>query len=384
MQTIYKIFATSLFLLFLSCGNSSNPLADKKAELEALKSQQQKLNDDISKLEGEIAKLDPSTVEEKSKLVSLTEISKDSFSHYIELQGTVESENISYVAPRNGQGGVVKAIYVNKGDYVKKGQLLLKLDDAIYHKNMAQIKTQLAFAEDLLRRQTNLWNQQIGTELQVVQAKNNVDQIKNQMAVAQEQLDMTRIYADVSGVADQVNVRVGEFFTGTAGLTPQIRIVNNNNLKITTQVPENYMQNVSVGTKVIISLPDIGKSFNSSISVAGKLIDPNTRAFYVEAKLPTDKDLRPNQIALVKILDYFNPAAITAPLNTIQTDEEGKFIMVAVNENGKLIAKKKHVIIGQLNENRIEVKSGLQPGDKVINEGFQSVYEGQLLTTQSI
>ncbi len=383
MQAIYKLFAVSFLLVSVSCNNASGPLAEKKAELEKLKGQQEKLNADITKLETEIAKLDPASVAEKAKLVSLFEVSKDSFSHYIDLQGTVESENISYVAPRNGQGGVVRAIYVKQGDRVQKGQLLLTLDNAIYQKNMAQLKTQLAYAEDLYRRQKNLWDQQIGTELQVVQAKNNVDQIKNQMALAQEQLDMTRIYADVSGVADQVNVKVGEFFTGTAGLTPQIRIVNNNNLKVTTQVPENYMQNVSVGTKVIISLPDIGKTFNSTISVAGKLIDPTTRAFYVEAKLPADKDLRANQIALVKILDYFNANAVTAPLNTVQTDEEGKFIMVAVNENGKLIAKKKHVQIGQLNGNRIEIKSGLEPGDKVINEGFQSVYEGQLLTVQA-
>lgn len=383
MRSSSHIIAAFFFILLLSCSGSGGTLEAKKAELAKLKDQQEKLNSDITRLETEIEKLDPNSVSEKTKLVSLTEVRKDSFYHYIDLQGSVESENISYVAPRNGQGGVVRSIYVKQGDYVKKGQLLLKLDDAIYQKNMAQLKTQLAYAEDLYRRQKNLWDQQIGTELQVVQAKNNVDQIKNQMAVAQEQLDMTRIYADVSGVADQVNVKVGEFFTGTAGLTPQIRIVNNTNLKVTTQVPENYMQNVSVGTKVIVSLPDIGKTFNTRVSVAGKLIDPNTRAFYIEAKLPTDKDLRPNQIALVKIMDYFNPNAITAPLNTVQTDEEGKYIMVAVNENGKLTARKKHVELGQLNANKIEIKSGLQPGDQVISEGFQGVYEGQLLTTQA-
>lgn len=383
MRSSSHIIAAFFFILLLSCSGSGGTLEAKKAELAKLKDQQEKLNSDITRLETEIEKLDPNSVSEKTKLVSLTEVGKDSFFHYIDLQRSVESENISYVAPRNGQGGVVRSIYVKQGDYVKKGQLLLKLDDAIYQKNMAQLKTQLAYAEDLYRRQKNLWDQQIGTELQVVQAKNNVDQIKNQMAVAQEQLDMTRIYADVSGVADQVNVKVGEFFTGTAGLTPQIRIVNNTNLKVTTQVPENYMQNVSVGTKVIVSLPDIGKTFNTRVSVAGKLIDPNTRAFYIEAKLPTDKDLRPNQIALVKIMDYFNPNAITAPLNTVQTDEEGKYIMVAVNENGKLTARKKHVELGQLNANKIEIKSGLQPGDQVISEGFQGVYEGQLLTTQA-
>jgi membrane fusion protein, multidrug efflux system len=385
MQKIVNIvlFGSALFLA--SCGAKSDAakggdLAAKKAQLEELKKQQIELGTKIAALEAEIVKLDPSLKPEKTKLVTVSAVKPENFIHYIDLQGTVDAEDISYVAPRNGQGGLVKAVHVKQGDYVKKGQLLLKLDDAVYLKNLQQAQTQLKYAEDLHRRQKNLWDQQIGTELQLIQAQQNVDQINDQIATLKEQWSMTNVYADVSGIADQVNIKVGELFNGGT-LTPQIRIVNNSRLKVTTQVPERYVESVRHGSNIIINLPDVGKIFNSTVSISGKLIDPNNRSFYVEAKLPADKDLRPNQIALVKIQDYAANNAITAPVNTLQTDEKGKFIMVAATENGKLVAKKKPVEIGQLYGDKIEIKSGLQAGDQVITEGFQGIYDGQLITT---
>jgi multidrug efflux pump subunit AcrA (membrane-fusion protein) len=227
------LIITSVF--FASCGaqsddGKSNEVKEKEAKLEELKKQQQNTEDEIAQLQADIAKLDPSANPEKAKLVSIEAIAPGNFTHYIDLQGTIESEDISYVAPRNGQGGLVKDIYVKQGDYVKKGQQLLKLDDAVYLKNLQQAQTELEYAQDLYRRQKNLWDQQIGTEYQLVQAKQRVDQAQNQIDFIKEQWSMTNVYADVAGIADQVNIRVGELFTGYAGQTPQIRIVNNDRL----------------------------------------------------------------------------------------------------------------------------------------------------------
>jgi membrane fusion protein, multidrug efflux system len=386
MQKILKaaLIVTSLFLA--SCGarsddSKSDELKEKKAKLEELKKQQQKTEDEIAQLQADIAKLDPSASPEKAKLVAVQTITPMNFTHYIDLQGTIESEDISYVAPRNGQGGLVKEIYVKQGDYVKKGQQLLKLDDAVYLKNLQQAQTELEYAQDLYRRQKNLWDQQIGTEYQLVQAKQRVDQAQNQIAFIKEQWSMTNVYADVSGIADEVNIRVGELFTGYAGQTPQIRIVNNDRLKVTAQVPENYLGRVKVGSNMIINLPDINKTINTKISVAGEVIDPISRSFYVEGKLPADKALRANQIAVVKIKDYTATNAITIPVNTLQTDDKGKFVLVAVNENGKMIARKRAVQVGEMYGDNLEIKSGLQQGDQIITQGYQGLYDGQLITT---
>lgn len=380
-QLLKPILIAALFFLGACGSKSDNTLAAKKAKMEDLKKQQEKLTADIAALQSEIDKLDSNAQPAQTKLVVLDTIASANFEHFIDLQGKIESQNISYVAPRNGVGGLVKAIYVKKGDYVRKGQLLLKLDDGVFAKNLQQLQTQLKFAEDLYRRQKNLWDQQIGTELQLNQAKLSVDQLNDQIATLKEQRDQTYIHSDVSGVADQVNIRVGELFTGMAGQLPQIEIVNNTDLKATTNVPENYLEKVGLGNEIIVKLPDINKTFQTKITLEGKTIDPNTRAFYIEANLPADKNLRPNQVALVSIKDYESKNAITVPLNTVQNDQNGKFVLVAEMQNGKMIAHKKPVQIGQLYNGKIEILSGLQVGDKIISEGYQGLYEGQAISS---
>ena len=380
-----------------ACGGNKTgdaALKEKKEQLAKLKDQQTALVTQIAGLEADIAKLDPSSVvAEKAKLVATATIAPESFSHFIDLEGKIDAVNISYVTPKNG-GGQVKAIFVKKGDVVKQGQLLLQLDNTIAKQSLAAaeqglqtLKTQLNFAKTIYQKQKNLWAENIGTEVQLITAKNNVDNLESQLAtteeqvkLSKEQLNFTNVYADVSGVADEVNVRVGEAFVGVMGTIPQIKIVNTNDLKVIVNIPENYLNKVHVGSKLKVTLPDIKKTIEANVTVASNLIDANSRSFYVEAKIPSDKDFHPNQIALVNIQDYTNPRAITVPVNTLQNDEKGKYVMVAVQEGAKLIAKKKAVTIGDLYGDKLEVKSGIVAGDVIITEGYQGLYEGQLLT----
>jgi RND family efflux transporter MFP subunit len=181
-----------------------------------------------------------------------------------------------------------------------------------------------------------------------------------------------------------VNVRVGENFVGATALGPQIRIVNTGDLKVVTDVPENYLSKVTVGSNLEIILPEQNnRVINAKVNVVGKVINPSSRSFPVEAKIPANSNLKPNQLAKVHIKDYGNSNAITIPINTLQNDEKGKFVMLAAKENGKLFAKKRQVVVGELNGDQLEVKSGLQTGDQLITEGFQSLYDGQLITTDA-
>jgi RND family efflux transporter MFP subunit len=384
-------------ILLSSCG-SKNPLEAKKAELDKLKTEQTKTADKIKNLEAEIAKLDTTKKEDVAKLIGVTPVVTADFKHYIEIQGRVDADNISYVAPRLG-GGQVKAILIKKGDFVKKGQMLLKLDDAVIKQSISAakqgletIKTQLTLAKDLYNRQNNLWKQGIGTEVQVISAKTQVETLEKQLKAgeenvktAQEQASALTIFADVDGVIDELNVKVGEMFTGslpTSPPTPQIKIVNTNELKVVTEVPENYAGKVKVGSTVVVVLNDINKTYNSSIKFLSKTINANNRSFTAEAKLPYDGLMRPNQNATVKIEEYSAANAITTFVNTVQTDDKGKFVYIAVQEGAKLVARKKTITVGELNGKSIEVKTGLVAGDKVITEGFQNVYDGQVIKTQ--
>jgi RND family efflux transporter MFP subunit len=370
-----------------ACGNSKKDAAgdlnDKKARLEKLKGEQKKLNEQIVALETEIAALDTAAAKQSNaKLVAIAPIQSGAFTHFIELQGTVTAQNISYVAPPNGQGGIVKALYVTQGQYVNKGQLLAKLDDQLIRQQVEPLRAQLAAAEDTYRRTKNLYDQGIGTYQTVLNAKTQVETLQRQIGIIQKQVALTNVTAPQSGIADAVNVRVGEMFVGSSAAGPQIRIVNTSDLKITTQVPENYLGKISAGSPVQIVLPDQNnRLIDAKVTVIGKIIDPNTRTFYIEAKIPANANLKPNQIAKVRIKDYGNTAAITIPVNTLQNDDKGKFVMVAATENGKLVARKRAVIVGELYNDQLEVKSGLAAGDQLITEGFQGLYDGQVITT---
>jgi RND family efflux transporter MFP subunit len=401
MKTTIKISLIVLFTAFaFSCGNTGKKekegaLNDKKVELQKLKKQKDDIDQKILSLEKEIAKLDTgATVEQKAKLVSLTTISKDDFKHYLDLQGEVDAKNISYITP-SGQPGQIKAIYVKQGDVIHKGQLILKMDNAVAQQNvnairqqLGGIKAQLELAKSVYARQKNLWDQHIGTEVQLLQSKTNVEALENQLKsiqaqvkTAQEQANQSNVYSNVNGTVDEITAHVGETFSGNPLSGGYIKVVNKTDLKITVTVPENYASKVKEGTPVVVKIPDVNKSFNSTITFISQSIGDLSRGFTAEIKVPSGLQLRPNQIALVQILDYTAPNSIQVPLNVLQTDENGKYVLVASKKGDKLVARKRKVVIGELYNDKIEIKQGLKEGDQVITEGFQGLFDGQLITT---
>jgi RND family efflux transporter MFP subunit len=401
MKKITTIGLSMLLISFISsCTNSSGKdaqLKDKKAQLEKLKTEQASIDSKIESLQKEIAVLDTSSaIIANPKLVALSVVQKGDFKHYLELQGNVDSKNISYITP-SGQPGQIKAIYVKQGDKVHKGELILKLDDAVAQQNvtaikqqMGSVKAQLGLAQSVYDRQKNLWNQNIGTEVQLLQAKTNVETLQNQLKAieaqvktAQEQANQSNVYSDVNGTVDEITAHVGETFNGNPLTGGYIKIVNETDLKITVTVPENYSGKVHKGSPVIVTIPDANQTFNGSISFISQAIGDLNRGFTAEIKVPKGLSLRPNQIAKVKILDYNAPNSIAIPLNTIQTGQEGKFVLLAGKEDSVMVAKKRVVTIGQFYGDSIEVKSGLQPGDKLITEGFQGLFEGDPIFTAS-
>jgi len=405
MNNIFKIsLATLIAVSLAACGGGAKDkkgdTGDMKVKLEKLKKEKSALDADIRKLEDQLAKADPQSAQQTQKLVSVDTLRIQDFSHYIELQGKVDAEGMAYVAP-TGQGGQIKAIYVKAGQRVGKGQLILKLDDAMARQGViaaqqqtGQLKARLAQAQTVYERYQNLWKQNIGAEIQVINAKADVDALaaqlraaQAQVGMAQEQANMSNVYAGISGMIDQMNVKVGEFFSPQSAAMPGsgIRIVNNNNLKVVTNVPENYISRVKKGDKVEVVIADSGKPpYQSVINMVGGSIDPTTRSFTTEAKLPSDPLLKANQTATLKILDYEAKGAVAVPVNVVQSDEKSKYIYVMEKAGDKMVARKKVVNVGEVYNGRIEIKSGLTGGELIIIEGYQTVYDGQSVTTGTV
>ena len=391
MKHISKLFFLSILSLAVACGGGDNSIEAKKASLESLKKQALELNAQIATLEKDLAKSGAGATAQ-AVVVNISPVIAQDFNHYIEIQGKIESESVSYVTPRAG-GGQVKAVYVKRGDKVKKGQLLLQLDNTLIKQSVAAaaqnietVKAQAALAKSVYEKQKNLWEQNIGSEIQLLTAKTNAEALSSQLKAALEQLGMakdqlafTSIYSDVDGVAEEVNVKVGEIFMGAG----QLKIVNTDKLKLTSQVPENYAGKINVGTDVTLIFPDLDKTLDTKLSVIGKVIDPLSRSFFVEAKLPMDKNFRPNQLAQVKIKDYTKKNAISIPINIVQNYDKVKFVYLAASENGKLVARKRMVTTGEFYANSIEILSGLNAGEQVVTEGYQNIFDGQNLTVNT-
>jgi len=400
MQKILNIaLAASVVLLIASCGSSSKEkgeAGDLKVKLEKLKKEKNGLDLQIRQVEEQLAKADPSSVQTQ-KLISVDTLRIQDFTHFIELQGKIDADNVAYVSP-SGQGGIVKAVYVKSGSRVSKGQAILKLDDALprqavvgAQQQAGVLKARLAQAQTVYERRQNLWKQNIGTEIEVINAKAEVDALQSQLRgaeaqvrMAQEQLDQSNVRAQISGIIDQVNIKEGEFFSPQSAADPRsgIKIVNNSTIKIVTAVPENYAARIKKGDVVEVVVPESGKpAYKSTISVVGAAVDPTTRSFTTEAKLPSDPNLKPNQLATMKILDYQAKAAVTVPVNVVQSDEKGKYVYVAEKSGNKTIARKKTVIVGETYNGVMEIKIGLAGGDLIITEGYQTVYDGQAVST---
>lgn len=393
----FKFISTlllSFMLLFSSCSdnkkNDNSSLTEKKKQLAQLVAEKNKLEESINKLQKQISDADTSGgASSNSKLIAVSDVAIQKFEHFIDLRGKIDAENISYITPR-GMGGQVKALFVKEGDVVKKGQLLLKLDEAILRQaytaarqQLEGIKTQLSYAKNIYDRQNNLWQKGIGTEVQLITAKTNVESLQNQLKsaeeqskVAAEQLNTASVYSDVDGVAETVMVKVGELFSGMG----QIKIVNTSKLKVVASVPENYLTNVKKGTPVVVDIKDANKTINTSISLIGQTIENSQRGFVAEAKIPTDGVLKPNQSVIMKILDYKADKAVVIPVNTIQSDEKNKYVYVMETKNNKTIATRKIVELGSIYGDLVEVKSGLTGGEKLITAGYQNLYEGQTVT----
>lgn len=358
-------------LTFLSACGGGAP--DKAAQLAALKDQKAKIEAEIAALEKELGPANGS--EKRVKTVGLMEVTPGAYRHYIDLQGKVDAEENVPVTAK--MPGTLTRIYVKNGDAVRKGQLLAQVDDAVLLKQLAELENQLKTAEDIYNRQKSLWDQKIGTEVQFIQAKSQKESLENAIATMKENWSNTKIYAPINGTVDMVVLKTGQAIS--PGL-PLCNIVNLSDLKVVGDVTEAYASKVRKGDQVVVFFPDLKKEITTRITYVSKTINPSTRTFSVECTLPSGEDYRANMIAVMKIIDYQNPNAITVPVNLIQTAEDGDFIMAAEKTGEKqAVAKKVNITQGSNYNGIVEIKNGLKKGDFVISTGFQDINNGEAI-----
>jgi membrane fusion protein, multidrug efflux system len=372
MKNLFDMkYLLSFLILSLIAACQPSAKDDPAAKLAALKDQKAKIEAEIATLEQQL--MESGVIEKKLHTVALTEVKIDSFQHFIDLQGRVDADESVTVTSR--MPGALTRVYIDNGDVVRKGQLLAEIDDGVMLKSLAELEGQRKVAEDLYNRQKALWDQNIGSEVQYIQAKNNKESLERSIATLKATWNQTRIYAPTSGTVDQVLLKQGQ---AIAPGVPLANIINLNKLKIKGEVTEAYASKVQKGDEVSVYFPDTGKELTTKVTYVSKSINPVNRTFTVEAALGKG-DFRANQIAVMKIVDYSNPSAIVIPVNLIQTAEDGDYVMIAekTGKGNEAIIKKVKIHQGQNYSGYVEVLSGLKAGDLIVSTGFQDVNEGE-------
>lgn len=381
MKKLAAIFSVSLLLA--ACGNENKKsiedlieegnLTEIRARKSELSKEQSALTSDINRLDEAIGKLDKN---KSLNLVTVQTLKDSTFQHFAEVQGDVATDENIIIYPE--YSGILQNVYVNEGDRVKKGQILAKIDDGGLSSQVAQAEAQATLAKTTYERQKRLWDQNIGSEIQFLEAKTNFEASQKAAEQLKSQLAKTTVTAPFSGVIDDVISNQGEVVS--PGQSQLFRIINLSNMYVEAAVPENYLPKIKKGTLVKVMISSINKEYEGEVTEVGNNINANNRTFRVKIAIPNpDQLIRPNQIATIMLNDYTAEGAISIPESTIQKNAMGESLVYTLENktDSTGVARKTVIETGYVYDNRIEVTEGLEAGATLIVEGSKSLRDGQ-------
>ncbi len=378
MKRIFLIFFAGF--LITSCNNEPateeilSEIDDKRKSIKELESEitslQEKINTDSLNAYADTYQVP----------VEVKEIMPEAFDHFIEVNGTVSAIEEAYISPEtNGQ---IKAIYVDEGDRVYQGQLLARLNSSVIDNNIIEAETSLELAEKVYLKQKELWDQQIGSEIQFLEAKNRYESAKARLSTLKAQLDMANIKAPFAGIVDDIMLKEGELASPGMQL---IQLVNLKQLKVLADISERYLNSIEKGDKVTLqfpAFPEIEKEV--TIKRVGQVINPQSRTFEIEMHVPNnDENLKPNIISTVLINDFSSDSALVVPSIIIKEDNKGSYLYKAVaGPEGNFRALKTYVIPQMYYQEEAMIKEGISSGDRVVTTGYTLISDGVGLDIQ--
>ncbi len=366
-----------LTVLMASCGNNAenDPEAIKK-QIREYRDEVLTLNNKIEDLETKLAEIDSGGSAVNAIKVTIEKAAIKPFSEYFIATGEVEAKDETYISPE--VAGQIVDIYVQEGQKVKKGQLLAKLDTRVIEENMADIRSQLEYAKTLYEKQKRLWDKNIGSERQYLDSKNRYETLENKLKVLQAQYNMSFIRSPINGIVEDIYQKKGEL--GTPGVR-MMHIVDLDKLKITAMISEVYLPVIHPGDTVEITFPTYpGLVYRKPITFIGNVVNKQNRTFKIQVDLENSAgELKPNLLVNIKINSYNSNSNIVIPSLVIREDLKGSYLYVAEKDDNKWIAKKKYIKLGRSYRASSEVLSGLNPGDRVIIDGYSNVSDGTLI-----
>ncbi|MFP4556834.1 MAG: efflux RND transporter periplasmic adaptor subunit [Bacteroidales bacterium] len=362
--------------LFTGCNTVESP-EEIREKLSELKDKQLNIRHEIKDLEEKLNRVQESDISDGAIPVLAKKIERVPFSHFIFVNGRVEVLEEAHISPEtNGQ---IKTIHINKGQFVNRGDVLVSLNTSMIENNVAEVRSSLELSKKTYQKQKDLWEQNIGSEMQFLEAKNAKESLEHRLKSLEAQLDMSIIKAPFSGIVDDIFQKEGEL---TSPGKPVLYIANLNKLKVTADVSESLLPKINEGDTVAVTFPTYkGINILAPIHRIGNLIDQNTRTISIELRFNNiDNQIKPNQIAKMKIRDFYADSAIVVPSIVIKQDIYGDFLFVVEEDDNNLdIANKQYVESGLSYDDSTMITDGLDQGQRIIVSGFNQVGSGSLI-----
>jgi RND family efflux transporter MFP subunit len=373
MNKTFLLFAT-VAAAAASCtsnDSASGDVAQLTARRDSLASIVAKAEGELSQIDLELAALDTTA---QWNTVTILAAGSSAFQHDFDIYGTVKSDQSVTLYPESA--GRIQRVLVRSGQKVSAGQVLVELDNSVMQSSLAEIKTQLDLAQTLFDKQKRLWDQGIGSEVQYLQVKTQLEGLQKRLATAQKQAAMASLRAPFAGTVDELFLKAGEYAAPGMAVA---RLVSSGGLRLELDVPETYISRLKVGQKIALNFNSIGLQTSASISQVGDFISADSRTFKVNVSLPSNSQIKPNMMASAQVVDYSSKGVITVPNRLILQDSKGAnytyLFVPAKNGLGKV--ERRELQLGVSNNDATEVLGGLSLEEQIIDRGIRSVQTGE-------
>ncbi len=379
MQKIsYLLFIFSFVLLISSCSEEEKTDAEQiREKISGYNEQIVDLNQKVAELEKQLEELGETPQNRIRTPVTVSTMEREPFEHFLKVNATVEAVQEAMISPETS--GQIMEIAVKKGQSVQKGQLLARLNTSVIENNINEVKTSLQLAETVFNRQQRLWDQEIGSEIQYLEAKNNYENLQSRLKSLQSQLAMSVMRAPFEGIVDDIFVKEGELAMPGSRI---MQVLNLDKLYINADVSESFLPEIHSDDKVILRFPPFPE-YEQQVPVfrIGNVINPENRTFRLQLRINNpNQQFKPNMVASMSIRSFSTDEALVIPSIYIKQDVQGHFVFLATeNEDNDLIASKVYIERGLSSEGKTMVKSGVKEGDLLINQGHNRVNEGMLV-----
>ena len=306
--------------------------------------------------------------------VEVAKVESSSFTEIIRITGTVQADRDVVISAE--ESGVIREILVDKGAWVQAGQAMFRMGAELLEAQVDQARALSNMAGETWERRKRLYEEdRVGSELVYLEAKYGAQQAAANLSLLEERLSRTVIRAPIAGVLDSREIEVG---TMVAAGTPVARIVDTDPVKITGGVPERYATDVRPGAEATVTFDVLAdEAFPGRISYVGSVVNPRNRTFLVELRLPNPGGfIKPEMVANVEVVRRTLDEAMVVPQEALVRVESGYIVFVVETEGGVDLVRSQLVELGPTQRNRVVVLSGIEPGDRLIVVGQQSVAAG--------